>query len=106
VVQNWLEARQTRGLADTGGRATGPLGLGQAAASELLGVMKQMLASINDTTAGLQAVHEGVQAGNSNLADVKSWQSKLQVVNSLHAQQDGLDELKRVKQDSAIRSKK
>lgn len=88
AVEQWLEARRLRGFADGGPTSSASSGaaLPVAAASpttdgeKLYAVMAQML-DVNRTMA-------------QQLADVKNWQSQLQVVNSLQGTQAGLDELK------------
>lgn len=97
AVVQWLEARRMRGFADGGPTTGSGAQLPVAAASPstdgemLYAVLAQLL--------------DQAKATNAALVDVANWPKVLQVVNSLQNTQAGLDELKQVKYNSAIRSK-
>lgn len=100
AVVNWLEARRVRGFADGGPTSS-------ASSGAQLPVAKASPETDGEKTYAVQTqMLDVMREMTQQLADVKSWQSKLQVVNSLQAQQAGLDELKQVKHASAIRSKR
>ncbi|WP_310391575.1 hypothetical protein [Hymenobacter sp.] len=95
AVENWLEARRLRGFAD-GGATTGaaslpvPNPLPETEADLNYAVQVQMLAVLRslETTFG----------------DVRQWQRELKVHQNLQEVRSGLDTLKRVEQESAIRA--
>jgi hypothetical protein len=97
AVEQWLEARRMRGFADGGPTTSRGATLPVPAASPVTGEDKiyAVLAQVLDANRSM------VQ----QLADVKTWQSTFQVVNNLRDTQSGLATIKKVKLDSAIRSK-
>ncbi|WP_210519885.1 hypothetical protein [Hymenobacter terricola] len=96
AVENWLEARRLRGFAD-GGATSGPVStlpvpnpVPETDGDLAYAVQTQMLAALRELT--------------QQLADVHTWQRELTVQQNLQEVEKGLNTLKQVKHDSAIRA--
>lgn len=96
AVAQWLEARRVRGFAD-GGHTTQGASLPVSAASP---------STDGEKTYAVQTQMLAVQQLSDRLAGVEQWQRELKVVNNLRATESGLDSLKQMKQNAAIRSKR
>ena len=98
AVEQWLEARRLRGFADGGPTTGSGAQLPVAAASPR---------TDGELTYAVQAqMLDVLREMSGRLAGVEAWQRELRVVNNLQDTRAGLDELKQVKQASAIRSNK
>ncbi|QIX60858.1 hypothetical protein HER32_06580 [Hymenobacter sp. BT18] len=90
-VEGWLEQRRLRGYADGGATTDGgsqvPAG-GIGTTSESAAVLGQLV--------------EVMQELNGRLAGVEQWQSKLKVVQDLREVTDGVDDVKKVRQESSV----
>jgi hypothetical protein len=97
AVEQWLEARRMRGYAEGGATTGSGAQLPVAAASPR---------TDGELTYAVQAqMLDVLREMSGRLAGVEQWQRELRVVNNLQDTRSGLDELKQVKQASAIRSK-
>jgi hypothetical protein len=97
AVEQWLEARRLRGYAEGGATTGSGAQLPVAAASPR---------TDGELTYAVQAqMLDVLREMSGRLAGVEAWQRELRVVNKLQDTRAGLNELKQVRQASAIRSK-